>query len=244
MTHEPWKRAAQLSKVKRLGKNGGQGRPAPRIVRRTSWGTIIVLLLLIVLIGGFIAAWLMRGWWVPRYKDKLPGAVAGHVEEPRVYVDYRLLEEGLGADLKLFGDYLDLISTTRDWRDDWKVTQTGPDTLRLENTGIKVYVKDGVIDTYLVDVKVLFEDKKWGPWVKHWRDANLTPDLTWTAWSGSDSDAPGIVEEQYESSASIRRGDGWVHPVYVLTFRGNWLRRVEGRYNFGPAADELPDGVE
>ena len=233
MSRDPWKRAYNLKKLNRAPEKKGRiSTPAIR-GRRRIW-PVVLLVLLVLIAGGAYAAWHYRSLWIPRYRDKLPEVVADVVKEPRVYVDYTALEQGLGVHLSILGDYLDLIASTRDGEPAWDVKQTGGGTLRLESDGIKVYVQDGAIQTYKIDMRALFESERWQDWLPAWRDAGLSPDLTWTAFTGEEEMPMGATEYLYVCDDGINTAGGWRHPAFNLEFHGGWLRRIEGRYEFGP----------
>lgn len=194
---------------------------------------------LFVLLLGFVALlWFNRGWWIPRYRDSLPVVVARGLSEPRIYPDFIALELGMDAKLIVFGDYLDLLKATRDWHNDWEVKQTGPTTLRLETTGISVNVVNGQIETYMLNLDRIFADEGWEGWLPSWREAQLTPDLTYTALTGELEAPPGLAEYTYTSPNSVKHGPSWVQPVWILHFQGGWLKRIESRFLIGTGIEQ------
>jgi len=234
MARDPWKRAYDR---KRLEGGGGDPRKDHQRLRRSSPampGLLVVLLL--VLAGTAFIAWYYRSSWLPQVRQELPPAVAEHVPVPHVEVDYSALEHGVGHGLVLLGDYLDLISGTREMEPAWQVTQTGPQNLRLESDGIKVYVKDGLIQTYTLDVPQIFISEKWKAWRKEWKEAGIFPELTWQEFSGEEQQPRGETEHLYVSDEAVRLPAGWMHRAFNLVFEGGVLRRIEGRLEFGPSA--------
>ena len=194
--------------------------------------------LVVSMLGVVALLWFYRGWWIPRYRDSLPVFVAQELVEPRVYPDFMALEEGMDAKLVVFGDYLDLLKATRDWHNDWEVKQTGPNTLRLETTGISVHVVNGQIETYLLNLDRVFADEGWNGWLPSWREAQLTPGLSYSALTGEKENPPGLAEYTYTSAKSVKHGRNWVKPVWVLHFHGGWLKRIESRFLIGEGIEE------
>lgn len=238
MAREPWKRAAQLSRA-RQGKIPAKQTGGMHLQRhRPSLPRIIGLVLLALIIVGGAGLWFFRGWWIPRYRDSLPDVVAQGLREPQVYPDFMALELGMDAKLIVFGDYLDLIKATRDWHTDWEIKQTGPTTLFLEADGLSVNVLNGQIETYMLDLDRIFAEEKWQGWLPSWREANLTPDLTYTALTGEQDAPPGLAEYTYTSKTSVKHGGSWVKPEWVLHFHNGWLKRIESRYQIGAGIDQ------
>jgi hypothetical protein len=234
MTRDPWKRAYDR---KRLESGGGDPRRDPPRQRWIGPAPIALSIALLALLGtGLYAAWHYRTQWLPRFRAELPPAVAEHVPVQRQHIDFGALELGVGHGLVLLGDYLDLISGTRELEPDWQVKQTGTGTLRLENDGILVYVKDGLIQTYTLDVDRFFAAEKWRPWHSEWRRAGISPDLTWIAYSGEEQQ-PGQTEDLYVSPDAVKLAEGWMHRAFNLEFQGGRLVRLEGRLEFGPGED-------
>jgi hypothetical protein len=236
VSREPWKRAAQLSRLQQRRKPG-PSRPG-RTPGSFNFGACALIAGLVLLVAVALTAWLSRNWWIPRYRDRLPEVVAESVKEPRVYPDFVALEQGMGAGLVVFGDYTDLIAGTRDWRTDWQVTQTGPENLRLEATGIRVYIRGGMIETYNIDLQALLEDEQWAGWRPAWERAGLTPDLTWPAYSGEQEMPGGLQEDIVVSDKAVKHGANWVRPAWALQFHNGWLRRIEARIEFGASTGD------
>jgi len=233
MPRDPWKRAYDRRRLERGGGDPARDQPAVRWVSPRSVALAVALLALVA--TGVTAAWLYRATWLPRVREELPPSVAEHVPVPRVAVDFGALEQGVGHGLVLLGDYLDLISGTRELEPEWQVTQTGPDTLRLESDGIKVYVEDGLIRTYTLELPEFFASDRWREWHGDWREAGIMPELSWQALTGEEQQATGKTEHLYISPESVKLDEGWLRRAFNLEFRDGSLRRLEGRLEFGPS---------
>jgi len=250
MAQDPWKKAYLLSKALRAGQapKGGVAKPlgqVDRAVRPTgrtpNWGCIIGVSLLVLLAGAGVALWLFRWWWVPRYRPELPKPVQQALPEPRVQVDVVALDSGLGVDLVMFGDYLAFVNATRDWGPGWTLSNAGGEQ-RLSADGVKVYVRDGLIMTYDLNLQQIYADNKWLPWQTALRKAQLTPDLTYSALTGGQEMPAGDSEVKLKGQQQAKLKDGWASAVYILHFQDGWLRRVVGAVEFGPSAASEPAG--
>jgi len=234
MAQDPWKRAYDR---KRLGSAPpAEARGATPTDKWLGPAPIALgLALLALIVTGVTAAWIYRASWLPQVREELPPAVAQHVPVPRVVVDYSALEQGVGHGLVLMGSYLDLIDQTREMEPDWQVTQTGANTLRLESDGIKVYVQDGLIRTYNLDVARFFISGKWKDWRAEWQQAGIFPELSWLEFTGEEPRPGEKTEHLYISAESVKLKEGWMHRAFNLVFRGGKLAQLEGRLNFGPS---------
>lgn len=232
MAQDPWKKAYLLSQTRQAG-SPAAGPPPPRLRRAPRWGCIIGSLLLLILAGGAAAAWYWRDAWLPRHYAKLPAPVKQAVPEPQVQVDLQALDDGLGVELTMFGDYKDFIAATREWRPEWKLSQ-GEGQQRLSAPGVKVYIRDGLIFTYELDIPRLFTEPAWAPWRSALSAAQLTPELSYTALTGEQAAPPGESEVKLHGKREQDVAGGWASAVYILGFRDNQLRRVVGGVDFGP----------
>jgi len=200
-------------------------------------GCIVGWLTLILVIGGTAALYFTRGLWLPRYSEELPRPVVDVVKdvapEPRRDVDWRALERGLGADLIPFTDYLLFVGKLGDWNVTPRLVETGGGTWQVRAPGMVVYVQQGVIFTYNIDLEHVFRDDRWEQWWPALKDANLSTDLTWTALTGESEMPTGATRHSYRSDRSTHLADGWVYPVYTLHFQDGWLRQIELEVEFG-----------
>lgn len=248
MSQEPWKRAYQLSAMRKGPQPGGpDGRPPrPKIGRGRNWCGIILLAGILLVLGVAVAAYFTRGWWFPRYRQQLPQqveqAIVDTAPEPRIDIDYRAFETGLGIELLIFGDYLDVLNAANDWGVDWKLTDTGAGTQRIVGEGLRIYVKQGRISSYEIELAEVFASGAWQPWQEELRRAGLSPDTTWTAVTGEAEMPPGIVEREIHSGNDVKVDGGWAHAVWELYFRGGWLTRIVGGMEVGAADWEGGDG--
>jgi hypothetical protein len=239
MSKDPWRKAYQLSRIKRESEPKPGQPPARVVIRRAfPWGPVVSTAVLVLVLGGGAAAWFTRGWWLPRYKPELPPVVTENIAEPRVTVDYTAVEEGLGIKLCILGDYLDLVAATRDLGFEWELKQLGGEQLRLEAPGLLVYATQGQIWNWKLDLDKVFADQRWAGLQSALRKAGLSPDLTWAALTGEAATPAGVKEQVVRSSAKRQMPQGWAHPNYVLAFTDSWLKRVEGRIEFGETAPE------
>jgi len=238
MARDPWKRAHQL---KRMQHPGLPSKPESYSRRRIPWGWIGTLILAVLVLGAAATVWLMRGWWVPRYREQLPPAVTTVVPEPPADVDWSALESGFGFNLSILGSYLDLLSACQDKGPQWKASAGGESHLRLTAPGAKVYVQDGLIWAYELELGQVFTDEQWKNWRTPLREAGLTPDLTDTSLTG-DSEMPvGHTEHEHRSRLSRRYQDGWAYPVFILHFQNGWLVRLQAGMDFGVSEPMVPD---
>ncbi len=244
MTREPWKRAAQLSQQK-YRPAGGTPSPGPEVLRRPRMrpGCVVGWLVLVMVLAGLITLYFTRGWWIPRYREELPAPVVDVVEdvapEPQRSVDWVALERGLGANLVPFTDYLQFVGRMGDWQVEPTLINTGGGTLQVRAPGITLYVQHDVVYTYNIDLAEVFADSRLQAWQAELRDANLTPDLTWTALTGETDMPRGATKQTYRSDRSSHLPGGWVYPVYTLHFLDGWLRYIELGVEFG-VSDETP----
>ena len=234
MPQEPWKRARQLHELKQAGVKPAKSaaQPRPEIVRRPRWPAILGWTLLVLILGGAAAAYFTRGWWFPRYRDALPTRVVEAVEEvapePQVTLDYQALEAGLGIELCVFGDYLDVLKATNTWCAEWQLTDTGAGTSRCTAPGLRLYVENGRIRSYELDIAMVFEDEAWKPWRADLKRAGFSPDLTWTALTGESEMPAGVAEREIHSSNDTQWNGVPAHAVWKLQFQDGWLRYVNG----------------
>jgi hypothetical protein len=250
MPQEPWKRARQLQDLKQAGVKPAkvQGAPRPVIQRSPRWPQVLGWLLLLLILGGGVAAYLTRGWWFPRYRNQFPPKVEQAVEqvapEPAVTLDYQALESGLGIELCIFGSYLSVLNATNDWGLDWRLADTGNDTQICTAPGLRVYVEQGRIRSYELDLAAVFASEAWKPWYKDLKRAGISPDLTWTALSGESEMPGGIAEREIHSSTNAQWAGGPAHAVWKLQFQDGWLRYLNGGITVGSVSmDEAAAGA-
>jgi len=233
MPLDPWKRAHILSR--RADLRAAQVRPAHR---RPSWRVVLAVVLCVaataVLACG-LALWQNRALWLGVVREELPAPVKHALPVPRTSVDIEALESGLGIELRQFGNYLDLVKATRDWNPGWEISASGSGHLRMVAPGLKVYVAGELIETYTLDLAVVYSAPCWRKWLPELRRAGITPQLTYTAFTGQEQAPAGELERVVEGRESVQGPEGWVHRAFGLHFEGGRLRSIDGRVAFGMA---------
>lgn len=249
MPQEPWKRARQLQDLRHAGVQPASAAPPPKLKRRPRWLRVLGWLLLALILGGAVAAYFTRGWWFPRYRGMLPPVVENAVEqaapEPAMTLDYQALESGLGIELRIFDDYLDVLNATNDWGLDWKLIDTGNGTLRCSAPGLTLYIEQGRIRSYELDLETVFATEAWELWRKDLERAGLSPDLTWTALTGEEEMPRGIAEREIHSANDSQWAGGPAHAVWKLQFHDGWLRYLNGGITISSVSlDEATAGAD
>jgi hypothetical protein len=248
MAQDPWKRAHDISQLKQAGIQAPDD--PPRLIRgrpagRLSCGCVVAVILVAIVIGGGATLYFTRGWWLPRYRDQLPAPVVQAVQqvapEPAADLDLHYLSSGLDVELRQFQEYGLFVGAMRERDVVLKVIATGGNSWRLSGEGVLVYVQDGLIWTYQLDLGVIFADERYRQWLPAFRHAGLTPDLTWTALTGETEMPSGHTEQSYRSESAARLPDGWAHSVYTLHFSDGFLRRIEAGINFGASSQAIPE---
>ncbi len=258
MAQDPWKRAHQIKRLRdqqAAGSSpppGGVSRGSGSMIpgRRSGGPAAARWVIVLVLIAGGVAAWYYRDGWLPRLRQQVieeaPQPVkqaAEKIPEKQVQLDPELFDRGFGFGLSLGSDYLEMLAAMREHDPGWKVISTGGNNARLTAPGAEVGVVDGVVQTYELQIEPIFKDPAWEPWLSGFKEAQLSPALTYTSLTGGGELPQG--ESKYElSGRSIRRSDGWISPVYILRFHDGYLRSIEMAMRFGVSDPELePPGA-
>ena len=223
---------------------GGPRRPADRGPRRRARFTLLHFLLLLIVLALLAVVWLGRGWWIPRYRERLPQPLADALREPRAEIDWLALEDGLGIGLTMLGDIHDFTSATRDWRPEWQVTTGKGGTLRVEGGGLFVYTSENIIESYHVNIDRLFADDEYSELQQAFQSAGISDELTWPALTGQQQMPAGLKEYRWTSPRSLDYRRGRVQREFVLTFADGWLRKFETGLAIGAASSAAgPDGA-
>jgi hypothetical protein len=101
--------------------------------------------------------------------------------------------------------------------------------------GLKVYVGGELIQTYTLDLAVVYSAPCWRKWLPELHRAGITPQLTYTAFTGQEQAPAGKLERVVEGRESVQSSEGWVHRAFGLHFEGGRLRSIDGRVAFGMA---------
>ncbi len=251
MPQEPWKRARQLHELKQAGikpaPKASQARPVQD--RRNLWRALLGWIIVILVLSLGAAAYFFRGLWIPRYREAMPPGLERVVQEvapePQVTLDYQALEGGLGIELRIFGDYLDVLKATNTWGVQWQLTDTGAGTSRCTAPGVKLYVEQGRIRSYELDVAQVFEDAAWKPWRSELKRAGISPDLTWTALTGETEMPRGMAEREIHSSNDAQWAGTTAHAMWKLQFTDGWLRYLNGGITVGSVSlEEAAQGAQ
>jgi hypothetical protein len=248
MAQDPWKRAYELSK---LAPQQPQAE-APQPQRR--WPLVLGLIVVMLCLAS-LGAYLLG--YVPLGKDAsgppetlaqtlpvLPGIRPGPIE-----LDVDFIDTGLGIGLALHEDYLDLLSATRDWGVPWEVKTTSPATLRVTAHGVTVFVRDGMIETFELDLQEIYDGgpagkpEMWKAWVPELQQAGLIPGTDYERYAGTGGGSEQSMKYVH-GRRTVQSTTGWVHPVYALTFVRSKLRGFKGGQKFGPEADKPAAGNE
>ena len=245
MAKDPWKRAYDIDQLKLAG-SAQPGPARPRFGRGRSLSSCSWLLIgaLALIIAAAVVLYFTRGWWLPRAAEPvieaLEEAVPAEVLDLGPSVDWHAVERGLDVELRLFGDYNLFVGATRTWEPGLSVISTGPDTWRLKAPGVLIYVQEGLIWTYELDLGEIYAEPRWEQWWPSLREAGLTPDLKWEDATGEPERPRGHSEHGYRGPRSTRLKDGWAYPVWVLHFSDGRLARLEGGIDFGVASEMGP----
>jgi len=243
MSKDPWKKAHDLSRIR-------QDLPPPAAAAmrrhygtvqqrsRVSFSLVVGIIVLILVLGAGAAYWARALWW-PQTSEHLPEPVAEAVEsavpELRPSVDWHALDKGLGADLRQFTSYLDFVNNVRRWgaEDQLNLLSTGEGRWRVTAPGIRVYVQDGLIWTYELELSKIYAEDAWKPWWPDLRAAGLVPELTWEDVTSMPRPAEDHTEFPMRRTPSTRVREGWVYPVYKLHFDQGKLSSMEAAVEFG-----------
>jgi hypothetical protein len=238
---EPWKRAANLSRLRQQQALGSaRGTPSVVVVRtaRPVWPWIALLLALAA--AGGVYVWGQRGVLIPKYAKQLPEPAAKAVERtplPVQQIDVAALDGGAGIGLTLGGDYLNLIAATRPWQVKWKAVALGGSQTRLDAPGLTVFAAGSKIRGYRLDVKDVFGSTEnagpWQPWRKKLADAGITPELNWRTATGEAEMPKGLTEHVLTGRGGLKFGGEPATTAYTLVFRDGWLVRVEAAPSLG-----------
>jgi hypothetical protein len=235
MARDPWKRAYELTQ--------SPPPPAPppyREPRGRGWLWFLAL----VLLGGLATAAWMLGYLKPPGSETVTEALPEPVErvlpkrEGDVVVDVTALDDGLGIELRLYGDYLDVIAATQEWKIPWEIKTTGGGTLRVTAPGITMFTRQGLVQTYELDLQEL-EDATveggallWAAWLPQLRRAGLDRALDQEQFSGLQPAAGESNTFYLAGERDITVGRGTVKPQYLLRFRQNELAIVKGGQSY------------
>lgn len=243
---EPWKRAANLSRMRQQQAQAGARAPQVIVVQRARPVWPWVTLVLALAAAGGVYAWGQRGVLIPKYAKQLPEPAAQAVEKtplPVQQIDIAALDGGAGIGLALGGDYLNLIAATRDWQVDWKVVDLGSGQARLDSPGLTVYTGGGKIHGYRLDIKEVFgsgdDVKPWQPWRKRLADAGISSELNWRTATGEAEMPKGVTEKVLTGRGGLKFGGEAATTAYTLVFRDGWLIRVEA----APSLGDIPEPI-
>lgn len=250
MAQDPWKRAHQIKRLRDQQARDGSpaGKAGPPLILRRKKAPLLSWAIALLLLGGLFAAWYYRDLWLPRLREEVVSnapepvrKVAQKIPEKQVRLDAQLFDRGLGMGLRLDADYLELLAAMRDSDPGWKLTSTGVSSVRLSAPGAVVSAVGGRVQNYELQIDQIYASEAWRPWLKGLQEAQLSPELRYTALSG-DEEAP-VGESKYElKGESFQRSDGWVTPVYILRFIDNKLRSLELAIKFG-VAEPAPEAA-
>jgi hypothetical protein len=251
MSKDPWKKAHELSRIRQDQLRAARGKPEqlyqpPRVRSRWSF-SLVVSLILVLLIAGAVVAYFTRALWWPQASGHLPEQVTEAVEEAapelRPSIDWHALDKGLGANLKQFTSYLDFVSQVEEWgaQDKLKLISTGEGRWRLTAPGVKVYVQDGLIWTYELELSKIYASECWEPWWPELRKAGLVPEYTWEDMTGDPDFPPGHAEQRMRRTPSTRVREGWVYPVFILHFDYGKLSELEAAVDYGVSELAVPE---
>lgn len=251
MSKDPWKKAHDLSRIRQQQQLAAdhaskQLFEPPRSRPRWSF-SLVVSVVVILLVGGAAAAYFTRSIWWPQVGPRLPEELTGVVEEAapelRPTVDWHALDKGLGADLRQFTSYLDFVDAVREWGagKQLKLISTGEGRWRVTATGVKVYVQDGMIWTYELELNKIYAAAEWNPWWPELRAAGLVPELSWEDVTGDPNFPPGHAEHRMRRTPATRVREGWVYPVFILHFSYGKLTSLEAAVDYGVSEPATPE---
>ena len=169
-----------------------------------------------------------------RYYQPIQTAAMVPEQLPADNVNYQAFDQGLGIGLVVFGDYLELLNATAQFSVDWRFIRFDEEYTRLEGPGISIYAKRWSIWQWSIDLDYVFshDDASW------LRDkiaaAGFSPDLTWTAVTGTPWTGDKSREHLHIQQQLIQTAVGSGYPAYVLVFKNGRLSRIEGRLEIQP----------
>ncbi|MCB1216784.1 hypothetical protein KDL44_05290 [bacterium] len=236
MSQDPWKKAYRMNRSAQQRKaDGNRKRSRPHGVHL---GFIfIVALPFIVGMGLVWYAWTHRGSLLPEYQEQLPEPLAGRINIPPRQVNLRLLDEGLGIGLCIFGSQGEVLRTTREWGVEWKLTALGSDRVRLETEGLRITAAGDVIEAYELDLDRIYYSADWEPWIADLREANVEQQLNLREVQGDAELPKGRTIIELTGPSSLQYSGNWRHPAYELEFVDGWLRELRAGMAVGPASD-------
>lgn len=251
MSKDPWKKAHDLSRIRQnlpppaaavMQREYGIAQPR----RRLSYSLVAGIVLVVLVLGAGAAYWARALWW-PKASEHLPEPVTEAVEstvpELRPSVDWHALDKGLGADLKQFTSYLEFVDNARSWGagDQLKLISTGEGRWRVTAPGLRMYVQDGLVWTYELELAQIYADDAWKPWWPDLRAAGLVPELTWEDVTGDPNPPHDHAVYPMRRTPSTRVREGWVYPVFKLHFDRGKLSSVEAAVQFGVSQPLPPE---
>ncbi|MCB1219100.1 MAG: hypothetical protein H7A35_06360 [Planctomycetales bacterium] len=236
MSQDPWKKAYRNSRSQRKADGG---KPARRKkAHSVQLGFIfIVALPFIVGIGLVWYAWQHRGSLLPEYQEQIPQPVAERIDIPHRQVDLRLLDDGLGIGLRVFGSQGEVLRTTREWGVEWKLTALGSDRARLDTDGLRITAAGDVIESYELELDTIYNDEKWDPWVADLREANVEQQLNLREVQGDAELPKGKTIIELTGPTSLQYSGNWRHPAYELEFVDGWLEELRAGMAIGTATE-------
>jgi len=230
MPKDPWQRANELSRLRESRPSGSSGSLPP--ARR---GPLFALLLLLVLGAGAAIFWAYRDRVLTATRQTpLPVPVQEVVHRLDQHPpDIDALDRGLGIHLSIGGDYKEVISATRDWGIEWKLTAPGGGRLRLTTSGVEVSCENEKIRNYTVDLSAVFADPAWEAWAKQLKQAGYYPAQRYRDIAGPEA-ADG--QELWLHRSTPLSGSKDVHPAYRLRFKQGELVELLGAIEFASSA--------